>query len=253
MKTSKYIVRKTINFLARTLTDIVCKIETQGLDRIPVKGPIIVIVNHVNYLELPILYSRVHTDMGTGYSKVENWDNPLLRFVFNNWDLIPLVRGEADVTAMRKGLQALKEDKILFITPEGTRSHHGRMQRGKPGAVLMATRSGAPVWPIACYGGERFIENLKRGRRTDYHVVVGDPFTVDDHRTKITAPIRQQIMDEMMYQLAALMPPAYRGYYQDVSTATEEYLRFSAPDHSNLSGITSADLWAGAKAQPSLP
>jgi len=252
MKTSKYIVRRAINFVARTLTDIVCKVEAQGLDRIPAKGPIIVIVNHVNYLELPVIYSRARTDMGTGYSKVENWDNPLLRFVFNNWDLIPLERGEADVTAMRKGLQALAEDRILFITPEGTRSHHGRMQRGRPGAVLMATRSGAPVWPIACYGGEEFIENLKHGRRTDYHVVVGDPFTVDGHEKRITAPIRQQIMDEMMYQIAALMPPAYRGYYQDVSTATEEYLRFSAPDHSNLSGVTAGELWAGAKAQPSL-
>jgi 1-acyl-sn-glycerol-3-phosphate acyltransferase len=253
MKTSKYIVRKTINFAARTLTNIICRIETQGLDRIPVKGPILVIVNHVNYLELPILYSRVRTDVGTGYSKAENWHNPLLRFVFNNWDLIPLKRGEADVTAMRKGFEALAEDKILFITPEGTRSHHGRMQRAKPGVVLMAIRSGVPVWPIACYGGERYTENLKRGRRTDYHVVVGDPFTVDRNRTRITASVRQKIVDEMMYQIAALMPPAYRGYYEDVSTATEEYLRFSAPDHSNLTGVTSGELWARAKAQPSLP
>jgi 1-acyl-sn-glycerol-3-phosphate acyltransferase len=253
MKTSKYIVRRTINFLARTLTDIVCKIETQGLDRIPLKGPILVIVNHVNYLELPILYPRVRTDMGTGYSKVENWDNPFLSLVFNNWNLIPLERGEADVTAMRKGLQALSEDKILFITPEGTRSRHGRMQKAKPGVVLMAIRSGAPVWPIACYGGERFTENIKHWRRTDYHVVVGDPFTVDGNGARVTAPVRQKIVDEMMYQIAALMPPAYRGYYQDVSTATEEYLHFSAPDHSNLSGVTSAELWAGAKAQPSLP
>ncbi|MCJ7551889.1 MAG: 1-acyl-sn-glycerol-3-phosphate acyltransferase, partial [Anaerolineae bacterium] len=229
------------------------RVETQGLDRIPVKGPIIVIVNHVNYLELPILYSRVPTDVGTGYSKAENWDSPLLRFVFNNWDLIPLERGEADVTAMRRGFEALVEDKILFITPEGTRSHHGRLQKAKPGVVLMAIRSGVPVWPIACYGGERYTENIKHGRRTDYHVVVGDPFTVDRNGTRITAPVRQKIVDEMMYQIAALMPPAYRGYYQDVSTATEEHLRFAAPDHSNLSRVTSGKRWAGAKAQPSLP
>jgi len=253
MKPSKYIARRIINFLVRSLTNIVCKVETQGFDRLPVKGPAIVIVNHVNYLELPIIYPRARTDVATGYSKTENWDNPLFRLVFNNWDLIPLERGEADVTAMRKGFEALAEDKILFITPEGTRSRHGRMQKAKPGVVLMAIRSGAPVWPIACYGGERFTENIKHWRRTDYHVVVGDPFTVDRNGTKITAPVRQKIVDEMMYQIAALMPPAYRGYYQDVWTATEEYLRFSAPDHSNLSGITPAELWGGAKAQPSLP
>jgi len=242
MKPPKYVARRIINFLARSLTDIVCKVETQGMDGLPVMGPAIVIVNHVNYLELPIIYPRAHTDVGTGYSKIENWDSPLFSLVFNNWDLIPLERGEADVTAMRKGLEALAEDKILFITPEGTRSRHGRMQKAKPGVVLMAIRSGAPVWPIACYGGERFTENIKHCRRTDYHVVVGDPFTVDSNGTKITAPVRQKIVDEMMYQIAALMPPAYRGYYQDLSTATEEYLRFSAPDHSNLSGVTSGEL-----------
>jgi 1-acyl-sn-glycerol-3-phosphate acyltransferase len=253
MKTSKLIVRKTINFLARTLTGAICRINTQGLDRLPAEGPILVIVNHVNYLELPILYPRVRTNVATGYSKVENWSNPLFSLVFDNWDLIPLERGEADMTAMRKGFQALKEGKILFITPEGTRSHHGRLQRGKPGAVLMATRSGVPVWPIACYGGETFTDNLKHGQRTDYHVVVGDPFTVNGNGTRITAPIRQQIMDEMMYQIAALLPPAYRGYYKDVSSATEEYLRFSAPDRSNLSGITSGGVRAEVEPQPSLP
>ncbi len=253
MKPSKYVARRIINFLARSLTDIVCKVETQGLDRIPAKGPIIVIVNHVNNLELPIIYPRARTDVGTGYSKAENWDSPLFSLVFNNWDLIPLERGEADVTAMRRGLQALAEDKILFITPEGTRSRHGRMQKAKPGVVLMAVRSGAPVWPIACYGGERFTENIRHWRRTDYHVVVGDPFTVSSNGTKITAPVRRQIVDEMMYQIAALMPPAYRGYYHDVSAATEEYLRFSAPDHSNLSGVASAELRTRAESQPSLP
>lgn len=253
MKPTKQFARKAINFLARSLTGIICDIETQDLDRIPEKGPAIVIVNHVNYLELPIIYPRVRTNMATGYSKVENWDNPLFNMVFTNWDLIPLERGEADVTAMRKGFKALEENRVLFITPEGTRSHDGRMQQAKPGVVLMALRSGAPVWPIACYGGENFAENLKHLRRTDYHVVVGDPFTVESNGTRITSAVRQQIVDEMMYQIAALLPPTYRGYYKDVDAATETYLRFSAPDHSNLSGVTSGKLWAGAKSQPSLP
>jgi hypothetical protein len=37
-----------------------------------------------------------------------------------------------------------------------------------------------------------------------------------------------------MYQLAALLPPAYRGYYSDLSLSTERYLRFEPPYVSNL-------------------
>ena len=154
MTPSQRIVRKTINFLARLSTDAILDLDAGSLGKLPLTGPAIVIVNHVNYLELPVIYPRAKTMVATGYSKAENWENPLFRAVFNNWDLIPLVRGEADVTAMRRGMEALEAGKVLFITPEGTRSHHGRMQKAKAGIVPMALRSGAAIWPIACYGGE---------------------------------------------------------------------------------------------------
>jgi hypothetical protein len=32
------------------------------------------------------------------------------------------------------------------------------------------------------------------------------------------------MVDEIMYQIAALLPPAYRGRYADMSLATHEYL-----------------------------
>jgi hypothetical protein len=34
------------------------------------------------------------------------------------------------------------------------------------------------------------------------------------------------MMDEMMYQLAAVLPPEYRGHYSDSSAATTQYIVF---------------------------
>jgi hypothetical protein len=34
--------------------------------------------------------------------------------------------------------------------------------------------------------------------------------------------------------MAALLPPAYRGYYSNLEHATETFLRFSDPSQSNL-------------------
>ncbi len=235
MKVTKLILRRALNALARFLTGVLLKVDADQLARIPLKGPIIIIVNHVNLLELPTIYTRIRSDLGTGFSKAENWDNWIYRVLFNNWDVIPIERDALDVSAMRKGFEALDNGRILFITPEGTRSHDGRLQEGKPGVVLMALRSGAPVWPVACYGGEAFFDNLKHFRRTEYHIAVGNPFSVQATRGHVTGAVRRQIVDEMMYQIAALLPPRYRGAYSDMEAATKEFLVFISPGQNNLS------------------
>jgi hypothetical protein len=50
----------------------------------------------------------------------------------------------------------------------------------------------------------------------------------------VTRHVRQQMADEIMYQIAALLPPSYRGVYSDLATATETYLSFPPGAQSNL-------------------
>jgi 1-acyl-sn-glycerol-3-phosphate acyltransferase len=234
MKPAKLLVRRVLNAIARAVTGVLLRVDAEQLKRIPLQGPIIIIVNHVNMLELPTIYSRIPSDLGTGFSKAENWNNVLFRLLFSNWDVIPIERDAVDTTALRRGLQALDEGRILFITPEGTRSHDGRLQEGKPGAVMLALRSGVPVWPVACYGGEAFKANLKRLRRTEYHIAVGNPFRVATDGARITGELRRQVTDEMMAQIAALLPLRYRGVYSDLDRATDDHLVFATTDQNNL-------------------
>jgi 1-acyl-sn-glycerol-3-phosphate acyltransferase len=100
--------------------------------------------------------------------------------------------------------------------------------------VILALRSGVPIQPVTYYGNEDFHENLKRLRRTDFHMVVGDPFYLDPRGERVTRQVRQAMTDEIMYQLAALLPPQYRGAYADIEAATERYLRFPEGSESNL-------------------
>jgi 1-acyl-sn-glycerol-3-phosphate acyltransferase len=99
---------------------------------------------------------------------------------------------------------------------------------------LALRRPDVPIMPVVFYGNEQLKENLKHFRRTDFHVVVGDPFFVDPGDVKVTRTVRRQIVDEIMVQMAALLPPAYRGYYADLAHATEDYLRFPPGAQSNL-------------------
>jgi 1-acyl-sn-glycerol-3-phosphate acyltransferase len=70
--------------------------------------------------------------------------------------------------------------------------------------------------PLAHWGGENFLKNLPRFKRTDFHIRVGEPFRLKLEGVKVTREIRQQIADEMMIRLAELMPPAYHGAYEQM-------------------------------------
>jgi 1-acyl-sn-glycerol-3-phosphate acyltransferase len=209
-------------------------VDDEQLARVPDQGPLIVVANHINFLEVPLLYTHLLPRPVTGFAKVENWDNPAMGALFDLWGAIPLNRGEADTAAIRHALTALEAGHILAVAPEGTRSGDGQLQRGHPGVVFLALRSGVPLQPVVYYGGEHFWPNLSRLRRTDFYFVVGQPFHLDAGETKVTSQVRQQMADEIMYQIAALLPPPYRGIYADLTAATETYLRFPPGAESNL-------------------
>jgi 1-acyl-sn-glycerol-3-phosphate acyltransferase len=211
------------------LLRIICKVDGKQIEKVPAHGPLILITNHVNFLEIPVIHCRLRPRRVIGLAKAEAWENPILRWLFDQWEAIPIRRGESDIGALRQALDALNRGEILGLAPEGTRSGHGRLQRGHTGIVTIALRSGAPLLPFVFYGGEAFRQNVRRLRRTPFHIVVGEPFTLDAGEERMDRDVRQRITDEIMYRLAALLPPAYRGHYADLEAATEKYLRFTTP------------------------
>lgn len=205
--------------------EVMCRIDKADLRKIPDRGPLIVYSNHTGQVEVPLLFSQLQPRPVTGLAKIETWDGWFLRWIFDLWGAIPIRRGEADLYAMRRALSALEQGYILGIAPEGTRSKTGALIRAHPGIVTLALRSNAPLVPLAHWGGKGFLPNLKRLRRTDFHIRVGEPFTLDPGGEKVTGKIRQQMVDEMMYKLAALLPEQYRGEYADLSKATTNFLK----------------------------
>jgi 1-acyl-sn-glycerol-3-phosphate acyltransferase len=213
-----------VNAAVKSGTALMCRIDAPDLDKIPKMGPLIVYSNHTGQIEIPLLYSHLQPRPLTGIAKVETWDGWFLRWIFNLWEAIPIRRGEADIEAMRKSLETLENGNILAIAPEGTRNKNGVLLRAQPGIITLALRSGAPLLPVAHWGGETFLTNLKRLKRTDFHIRVGEPFRLDPGNLRVSKEVRQQMVDEMMYRLAALLPEYYRGAYSDLENTTEKYL-----------------------------
>ncbi len=219
------LTHRAVTSTIKGLGSLLCRVDVEELTKVPARGPLILVCNHVNFLDI-ILYPHLQPRQVTGFAKSETWDNPALGPLFSLWEAIPLRRGEPDASAIHVGLQALKAGKIVVITPEGTRSGHGRLQRGQPGVVVLALHSQAPLMPLIFYGSETYRHNLKRLSRSDFHVKVGKPFRIDPQDARVTRPVRQEIADEIMFELADLLPERYRGAYGESRPYPPRYLRY---------------------------
>jgi 1-acyl-sn-glycerol-3-phosphate acyltransferase len=211
----------------RALTSLLCRIDDAALAQVPAQGPLIVVTNHVNILEVPIIYTHLQPRRVNGMVLGSRWRNPVIRWILDSTDSVPLYRGEPNFEGLRKGIELLKRGRILIISPEGTRSGHGRLQKAYPGFIPLALSSGAPLIPVAYFGSENWKENIRHLCRTDFHIAVGKPFKLAASGIRIDQPVRKQMVDEVMYQIAALLPVQYRGIYSDLDAATQTYLAFS--------------------------
>lgn len=179
--------------------------------RVPLTGPLIVVANHVNFMDPLLLESQMPRVM-VMMAKQEVMEWPFLGWLARHFLIIPVRRGEADPDAFKAALRVLKQGGALYIAPEGTRSHHGRLMRGKPGAVVMALRTGAAVVPVGMWGQRDFGQNWRRLRRTTAHVHFGRPFRFVGP-ARPTQAQHDAMTEEMMYRIAALLPAEWRGVY----------------------------------------
>ncbi len=210
------------------LTRMLCRIDDGELSRVASKGPLILYTNHVNVLEIPVIYTHLQPRPATGMVAAVRWKNPFYAWLLNVVDAIPLRRNSADMSALHSAIRRLQAGGIIIIAPEGTRSGHGRLQAAHPGVVLLALRSGAALQPVAYHGSENYRDDWRRLRRTDFRINVGQPFHLASEENRVSRATRGQMLDEMMFQLAVLLPPVNRGIYADLSAATTRYLTFAS-------------------------
>ncbi|MGM0432063.1 MAG: lysophospholipid acyltransferase family protein [Spirochaetota bacterium] len=217
---------KLLTWLIRLILRILCTYDKHALDDIPSTGPLIIVVNHINFLDVPLISTLLGSRKFFGLTKRETWDNWLFRLLAQAWGGIPVDRDNPGMSTFRLAHKALDEGGLLFIAPEGTRSGDGRLLRGKAGPAAIALRSHAAVIPMAHFGGEMFWENVKRLRKTRITFRVGPQFVLRPFEQEDRKKERQIIADQIMMQIARLLPSTYRGYYEDETSWSDDRLTF---------------------------
>jgi 1-acyl-sn-glycerol-3-phosphate acyltransferase len=141
-------------------------------------------------------------------AKIELFRPRLFGAVIRFWGAFPVDRGAADRQAVKQALDLLRAGWMVGMFPEGTRSRSQTLAPGHPGLGLLIARSGVPVLPVAITGSER---PLRLWPRPVITVRIGRPIDLraaDGQRLD-----HQQLVNRVMTEIAALLPPAYRGHY----------------------------------------
>jgi 1-acyl-sn-glycerol-3-phosphate acyltransferase len=204
---------------------ILARIDVRGLENTPPFGPLIIVINHTSFFD-PLLVLGFLPRKITPLAKEELTKMPIISWLVSSFGVIPIKRGAIDRNAITESLKVLRAGDGLIVAPEGTRSPTGELQRGRSGVTLLAARTGATILPFAIWGVKPFWKNLFRLKRTTAHVAIGKPFRITVEGHKVPREQIDEITDEIMYQLARLLPAEYRGVYKDLDQATERHLHF---------------------------
>jgi 1-acyl-sn-glycerol-3-phosphate acyltransferase len=184
--------------------------RVEGLENVPRSGAFIMVSNHTSNLDPPFIGGAIGLHIGRpihfmAKEEINRW--PLGGWLARGSGVFFVRRGEGDRSAQRVALRLLAEGRPIAIFPEGTRSKDGRLGPAKPGAALLAIRSGAPLLPVAISGTERLFPGRSRvPHRTRVVVRIGPPFTLEHVPSgRIPRELLSEGTDRIMHEIGALL------------------------------------------------
>jgi len=189
--------------------------KVSGRDRVPREGPLLIVANHLSYLEPPLLAAIIPRRI-TFLAGHELYEIPWLAPILRAMGALPVRRGGMrDLEALRAAVTLLKQGEAVALFPEGRISLEPGLERAKPGLSLLAQRSGAQILPVGISGTDRLDRVgsflTARWRQPRVRVQIGRPFTPDFGTGR---PDHQAVADDVMARIAALLPARYRGEYR---------------------------------------
>lgn len=207
------------------LLRVVFRPHVQGAENVPETGPAILASNHLSYADwlfMPLTMTRRVTFV----AKAEYFTSPglkgwLQKTFFSGAGQVPIDRasGSSAEGALTTAKRILGEGELFGIYPEGTRSHDGRLYRGKTGVARLALETGVPVVPVAVVGTDVVAPPGKKfGVWTRPHVRYGKPLDFSRYDGMANDRyILRSVTDEIMYEIMRLSGQEYVDTYAAVA------------------------------------
>lgn len=219
--------RRILRFLIRNIGfRMLAKVDrVEGIDNVPAQGPAILMINHINFVDPFAVMNALPRNI-VPMAKVEVYNYPIVGIFPRIYGVIPVQREEFDRRAVQGALEVLRAGEIILVAPE---AHRGpQLRQGKEGVAYLATRSNAPIVPVAIDGTIGFptLFFLPRWREPGGVIKFGKPFRFKTFGQRAGREMLRQMTDEVMYILASMLPEYRRGVYADLSQATHETIEW---------------------------
>jgi len=197
-----------------------------GIEHIPPPDvPTIIMMNHSFTIDGVVVMGAIANRYVIPMVKIENMEHWFIGFLARQYGAFGIRRGEMDRAALKMALTRIANGEILLVAPEGTRQ--SSLQHPKDGLAYLALKSNAMIVPAALWNGESWYYDIKRPwRKTDIYLRFGQAFSLRQSSKRADRDAMHQMTQEMMYQLARLLPETHRGVYANLDAATSDYLDF---------------------------
>jgi 1-acyl-sn-glycerol-3-phosphate acyltransferase len=177
------------------------RLRARGTEHLP-EGGFVLAANHTSnfdpwQLALPLFPRRQLRFM----AKSELF-NPILKPILLGGGAFPVRRGEADLEAIRRAVELVRDGEIVVMFPEGTRRRKGLRKkheaRAHTGAARIALSADAPLVPAAINGTDRL------SRLGPLRVAYGPPIPLDDLRGQEISPAAREATERLMAEIREL-------------------------------------------------
>lgn len=188
-------------FLAPLLVRLWMRLRVEGREHLPAAGAVIIVSNHVDNYDSYTLGMLLRGRVVNFLARTDRLESRRLRWIWSNLGAIP-----ADRKGLTLALRTLRAGGAIGVFPEGDIAP--ALLPAIPGSAVLALRSGAAVVPAAIWGTERvrLWSILARPRVT---ICFGPPRVLKRAKGQDS----QAVMDELMREIAAMLPRRYRGAY----------------------------------------
>ena len=198
------------HYTLRVMFDMFFRGEVAGLENLPKAGGFLLAANHASFIDPPMIGCQISRQIAY-FARKTLWKGGLSSWWLDSVGTIPVDRdGGQDVSAIKRVLRAIKDERGLILFPEGTRTADGKLQPAKPGVGFIAIKTQVPVVPVRIFGSfEAFGKGRPLRLGTPVTVVFGAPLAPSFYDDAKAGKDRAQVAsDRIMAEIARIERPA---------------------------------------------
>jgi 1-acyl-sn-glycerol-3-phosphate acyltransferase len=202
----KRIARGVLRLLGRLVLPAAFRIDIVGQDNFPMRGPLLVVGNHVAVMEAVLM--TVFTPWQVELLGARDIPHErVTEIAIRLYGFIPLHRGHMDRPALTKAVEVLEQGGVIGIFPEGGIWDAGAM-RAQTGVAWLSYRANTPVLPIGFSGTLGALGAAFRLQRPALQMRIGQPIpAASPPAGQARKAYLQEYATQVVAAIKALLPP----------------------------------------------